>query len=891
MINKLILTSYVTVLQAFNTTLHPTEGLLATELGLANQISSKCAKASKQVLLKILAEDLKDPRTKAVYDNSGDFIQELGRYESCSESKEDVTYYLIQAGIDVLRFNIGLCVPTDCSVEDWRVINELALEEIRKSGGAQGNPLEGYLEYFVLDMTNVEHSTRTPDFLLDPHYGLFLVLAISIFGVVTLCSLHQAILKYSRTNRKEARNGDDEKSKNQRKTNSRAHVQGAMSKTDQRLVKEGPSKDTSYNKNIQGDYEGSRLTQILRSRLNLHEKTRSMYLKSISFLEIFDIKTNLLLLKKQRMDSPLEVSLDFLRIIVFMTTLAMNYVFVHTLTSQVFTDMSTIEFFLFGSQAAALQISFFLPDIMLFIGGYVGAKSVMRTFKSFEDKKFLKDENGVLDNEGLDYLVQFQGGSDEHDMEKDERRRRELELGEERRKFDGELLIKVIISPFLYGYFAVKRYLRFFPLLLLTLIYEWKILPLVATGPLAASDLKCTRDTFFSTLLLFNNKYTGEGKMCSPWLWYLKVDFELFMVVPIICLLFKFLPKMAIGISTLLGVSCIAFTAHLCQSEKIKVMNAFDGMWFIKIMNRAATRGGMYFFGIALALYCYRMETTTSKKKAKKEHEMEPKKPKDLIVMGRISLPVNLQSIREELEVSGTLDIGNCTRDMEEEKQLPSSQEVKPTHSGQSIKTEVINIDYSPDSNLDLKRIATLGACSILFLAYFSIVKNRFQDYEIWSNQPQTLHSFYNATAGPAYAISIAGITWAVVSSYKFEKLVRSLKSNTLFIILRNIYFEVFLVHMSFILTRNFSLKKLSGFSYETIVVALPIEFAMTIILALAVHIFVTRPLQNLWYKLLEMPIVYGIWPGVFEFEDRHPLPDLQEKLISGGTFGNEFKL
>lgn len=54
-------------------------------------------------------------------------MNDLGFYQSCL-SDDKMTYYLIQAGIDMMRFNLGMCVPNTCSIDDWKQINDAVNE-------------------------------------------------------------------------------------------------------------------------------------------------------------------------------------------------------------------------------------------------------------------------------------------------------------------------------------------------------------------------------------------------------------------------------------------------------------------------------------------------------------------------------------------------------------------------------------------------------------------------------------------------------------------------------------------------------------------------------------------------------------------------------------------
>ena len=82
------------------------------------KLSKECLENGVQTIERIINNNRTED-DEAVLAYSGRTLNDLGFYDSCI-SHNNMTYYLIQAGIDVLRFNLGLCVPDSCSIEDWK---------------------------------------------------------------------------------------------------------------------------------------------------------------------------------------------------------------------------------------------------------------------------------------------------------------------------------------------------------------------------------------------------------------------------------------------------------------------------------------------------------------------------------------------------------------------------------------------------------------------------------------------------------------------------------------------------------------------------------------------------------------------------------------------------
>ena len=93
--------------------------------------------------------------------------------------------------------------------------------------------------------------------------------------------------------------------------------------------------------------------------------------------------------------------------------------------------------------------------------------------------------------------------------------------------------------------------------------YVWKIMPLLATGPLKSTDFGCTDRNYVTSLLLLNNNFAGDDqRMCCPWYFYLSTDFFLYLFVHLLALLFVLSPRLSLASTLVLMASSLVYTAY-----------------------------------------------------------------------------------------------------------------------------------------------------------------------------------------------------------------------------------------------------------------------------------------------------------------------------------------
>lgn len=113
----------------------------SSESSLKRASQIKLSKECRENGIKTIERIIHNNRTdddEDVTAYSGRTLNDLGFYDSCI-SHQNMTYYLIQAGIDVLRFNLGLCVPDSCTIDDWKQINDAVNDKIWETASIPGS--------------------------------------------------------------------------------------------------------------------------------------------------------------------------------------------------------------------------------------------------------------------------------------------------------------------------------------------------------------------------------------------------------------------------------------------------------------------------------------------------------------------------------------------------------------------------------------------------------------------------------------------------------------------------------------------------------------------------------------------------------------------------------
>lgn len=126
------------------------------------------------------------------------------------------------------------------------------------------------------------------------------------------------------------------------------------------------------------------------------------------------------------------------------------------------------------------------------------------------------------------------------------------------------------------GYFYLQRVLRITPVLVVVLLFYWKVSPFTGSGPLWFGYRDMVRRTcdqyWWSSLLFVSNFYPPtQREACMPWTWYLSLDMQLLVLSPLIVYPLYRWPKAGkAAVMALMALSCGA-VAYLVLAEDIHV--------------------------------------------------------------------------------------------------------------------------------------------------------------------------------------------------------------------------------------------------------------------------------------------------------------------------------
>jgi peptidoglycan/LPS O-acetylase OafA/YrhL len=121
------------------------------------------------------------------------------------------------------------------------------------------------------------------------------------------------------------------------------------------------------------------------------------------------------------------------------------------------------------------------------------------------------------------------------------------------------------IRSFLMTYF--HRYVRLLPFLILLMVYTICIQPLLANGPINyIAELfaqKCL-DQWYQVLLYYANFFVPFDQLCNGWIWYILVDMQLYIFIPILMLFYCLNKKVFYSFLVLLSLISLVTPLSLC---------------------------------------------------------------------------------------------------------------------------------------------------------------------------------------------------------------------------------------------------------------------------------------------------------------------------------------
>lgn len=156
--------------------------------------------------------------------------------------------------------------------------------------------------------------------------------------------------------------------------------------------------------------------------------------------------------------------------------------------------------------------------------------------------------------------------------------------------------------PFIYMFAIIKRYARIMPCYLLVGLFEWKISHAITYGPLQFPSF-CSDRNFWNmfNILSVNNFQSGKyiDYMCLPQAWYLVVDFQLYMTVPVIVMVHMYNKTAGMVFTSLMILTSIILSLIYLDTNKVE----WDGEWAEIYYSAWDCRGCVYWMGCLLAQY------------------------------------------------------------------------------------------------------------------------------------------------------------------------------------------------------------------------------------------------------------------------------------------------
>lgn len=510
--------------------------------GLLHELSPPCKDYLAGLIDRAITRNFNEV-DKTMIDLSGKFINELGKYQSCM-STPNMAYYLVQAGADIVRVNVGICFRDKCTDQDWTMIRNFLYTKLYDKINKPGSMLYKAAHYLVLNINRVQRYTK--NYLPDPVSNTFFL----IFGAFALASLVVSLKIWWRGAMADRKKGELEPVRIKQAVIPDNEAQLSPSQTDS-----FSSTQTNLVVNIRKTVRDRSISQIpnLTSNVVLNVDTfidSTSQAKDLSILNAFSLQHNWNTIHNYQVNNPQQLTVDVLRILSYFGVMSMNMAFCHALISKLFTDTVTRTYYLHGFKHTTLQGSLFIPDLLLFLGGYIGIASVLRVYER-------------------------------------------IDVTKQKWRY-----------PLVHGVLLAKRFFRYSLGLFLAMAFIWKILPLVSHGPLSVSDLGCSKRNFLASVFLINSTFGGNGTgMCGNWYWYPAMDFQLFLLVPFIGFLYKLYPRIALAYTGLLTVIGISVTAIYNQVNSIKAVNDHNVTWITNCMTISYTRAFCYFLGCFCFLY------------------------------------------------------------------------------------------------------------------------------------------------------------------------------------------------------------------------------------------------------------------------------------------------
>lgn len=465
--------------------------------------------------------------------------------------------------------------------------------------------------------------------------------------------------------------------------------------------------------------------------------------KETPFLVLFDLATNMKSLIYPRIVNSSVQVFDLLRVLAMIWIILGHELAYRMTVSANFLDKGFLDytkdswFFTYNMSA------FYAVDIFLFMGGYVSIVSMSKLIYSVAP---LKPTKAVV----------------------------------------------------LYLFLVFKRYIRIMPPYALLLWYWYKVAPTFVEGPLSQGQLDmwpCNWTNFWQSFILGWRSDVNKRTMCAGWAWYLAIDFQIFLTIPIILMLstlFGRKKKLAgIVMCTTLALASLVVTFIEGFNHKYQYLNPRDQeqtmntYYYAKSIQRAV----MYYVG---CLFAY----MTQKDDAKKP------KPTEKPAEGPV-----LSEAEQQL--------------LEERKKHRKVRAIR--------KMQLINFAGG-----------FTGLLGVTLLLHFV-----FQ----WGRDIQKVGTLWNVVfiALGKIVFVICFMMVLLVIGFRFKGFGKYLAENRLVQLIANISFTMYLFHFTFIMIRTYSQRSIPTCTGIDLFSAGMADLTLTLFVGLYAALFVEIPAMNLW--------------------------------------------
>jgi len=350
----------------------------------------------------------------------------------------------------------------------------------------------------------------------------------------------------------------------------------------------------------------------------------------------------------------------------------------------------------------------------------------------------------------------------------------------------------------MYVFLVFKRYIRIMPPYAMLLWYWYKVAPTLIEGPLSQGQLDlwpCNWTNFWQSFILGWRSDVNKRTMCAGWAWYLAIDFQIFLTIPLILMiatLFGRKKKLAgVVMCTALALGSLALTfvegfrhsyQYLNPKDQQQSMNTY---YYAKSTQRAV----MYYVG---CLFAYMTQKDDSKK------PKQPEQPKEA---------PELSEAEQKL--------------LEERKKHRKTKAIR--------KMQLINFTAG-----------FVGLLGVTLLLHFV-----FQ----WGRDIQKIATIWNVLfiALGKLVFVICFMMVLLVIGFRFKGFGKYLAENRLVQLIANVSFTMYLFHFTFIIVRTYSQKSIPAMSGVDLFASGLADLTLTLFTGLYAAVFVEIPAMNLW--------------------------------------------